>query len=124
MISGRSDVAGAVTRHEGTGLHVLAGRSGSGALSSLQVPALDVLLTRLKRETAQYDYILLDLGAFRISSGQIVAVLVILLLTFVNSRGPEPPYSPSGVTFLTSCVPAVVPSLFHSVLVVCVAARK
>jgi basic amino acid/polyamine antiporter, APA family len=32
-------------------------------------------------------YILLDLGPLRISSGQIVAVLVILLLTFVNSRG-------------------------------------
>ena len=32
-------------------------------------------------------FILLDLGAFKISSGQIVAVLVILLLTFINSRG-------------------------------------
>src|SRR5882724_2076821 len=35
VISGRTNVAGAVTRHEASGLEVLAGRSGSGALSEL-----------------------------------------------------------------------------------------
>ncbi len=63
VLSGRMDVAGAVTRHVASGLHVLAGRSGSGALSSLAPAALEALLTRLREETAEYDTVLLDLGA-------------------------------------------------------------
>ena len=63
VVSGRTDVAGAVTRHAASGLHVLAGRSGSGALSGLPAARLDALLTQLRNETASYDAVLLDLGA-------------------------------------------------------------
>ena len=63
LVAGRTDVLGAVTRHEATGLHVLAGRSGSASLSSLPAPSLETLLARLRRETAEYDLVLLDLGA-------------------------------------------------------------
>ncbi len=63
VISGRTSVAGAVTRHEPTGLDVLAGRSGSGALAELSTENLELLLTRLRTETSQYDVVLLDLSA-------------------------------------------------------------
>ena len=63
VVSGRATVAGAVTRHEATGLHVLAGRSGSGALAHLAPEALERLLARLRTEAADYDFVLLDLGA-------------------------------------------------------------
>jgi len=63
VISGRMDVAGAITRHEGIGLDVLAGQSGSGALADLSPENLALLLARLRRETSQYDIVLLDLSA-------------------------------------------------------------
>jgi flagellar biosynthesis protein FlhG len=63
VLSGRTDVAGAITRHEATGLHVLAGRSGSGALAELPAATLELLLTRLRTELAAYDAVVLDLGA-------------------------------------------------------------
>jgi flagellar biosynthesis protein FlhG len=63
VLSGRTDVAGAITRHEATGLDVLAGRSGSGALSELPAETLELLLTRLRAELAAYDVVVLDLGA-------------------------------------------------------------
>jgi flagellar biosynthesis protein FlhG len=63
VLSGRTGVAGAVTRHEATGLHVVAGISGSGALASLPAASLELILGRLRSETADYEIVLLDLGA-------------------------------------------------------------
>lgn len=63
VISGRTNVAGAITRHDGIGLDVLAGRSGSGALSDLGTESLELLLTQLRAETTEYDAVLLDLSA-------------------------------------------------------------
>src|ERR1700722_5006528 len=63
VISGRSNVGGAITRHAATGLDVLAGLSGSGALANLPLLALDLLLTQLRTETGDYDTVLLDLGS-------------------------------------------------------------
>src|SRR5579862_4677552 len=44
LLSGGTRVADAVTIHEPSGLHVLAGRSGSGALASLPAETLERLL--------------------------------------------------------------------------------
>ena len=63
VISGQTNVAGAITRHIDTGLDILAGRSGSGALSDLSAEKLELLLTQLRAETVGYDTILLDLSA-------------------------------------------------------------
>ena len=63
VISGRTNVAGAFTRHDIIGLDVLAGRSGSGVLSDLSAENLVLLLTRLRAETTLYDIVLLDLSA-------------------------------------------------------------
>ena len=63
VISGRTNVAGAITRHDIIGLDVLAGRSGSGVLSDLSAENLVLLLTRLRAETTLYDIVLLDLSA-------------------------------------------------------------
>jgi flagellar biosynthesis protein FlhG len=63
VLSGRTNVVGAITRHEATGLDVLAGRSGSGTLAELSVETLELLLTRLRTELAGYDVVVLDLSA-------------------------------------------------------------
>lgn len=63
VLSGRSDVAGAVTRHEPTGLDVLAGRSGTGALANLPPAELEKLLAGLRGQTGKYQFVLVDLGA-------------------------------------------------------------
>ena len=55
-------LADVVTRCEQGGFDVLAGRAGSGALSSLPSASLERLLLTLS-ESAQYDVILFDLGA-------------------------------------------------------------
>jgi flagellar biosynthesis protein FlhG len=63
IISGRTNVAGAVTRHAETGLDVLVGLSGSGPLANLPVASLDLLLAKVRAETGGYDAVLLDLGS-------------------------------------------------------------
>jgi flagellar biosynthesis protein FlhG len=63
VVSGRASLAGSITRHTPSGLDILAGRSGSGALSTLPPATLDLLLTRLRTETAGYDIVLADLAA-------------------------------------------------------------
>ena len=63
VISGQTNIAEAITRHEPTGLDVLPGRSGSGALSELSPDALELLLTRLRTELAEYHVVVLDLSA-------------------------------------------------------------
>ncbi len=63
VISGQTNLAGAVTRHGLSGLDVLAGRSGSGALSGLPAANLALLLTHLRDQTSDYDAVVLDLSA-------------------------------------------------------------
>jgi flagellar biosynthesis protein FlhG len=63
VIKGGTSLARAVTRHELSGVDVLAGPSGSGALSGLSAASLDQLLTRLCEHTTDYDVVVLDLGA-------------------------------------------------------------
>jgi flagellar biosynthesis protein FlhG len=63
VISGRATLAGAVTRHDLSGLDVLAGPSGSGALSGLPAASLALLLTQLRDQTSDYDTVVLDLSA-------------------------------------------------------------
>ena len=62
MLDDHLALAQVVTPCEPGGFDVLAGRAGSGALSSLPAAALERLLLTLS-ETANYDVILFDLGA-------------------------------------------------------------
>lgn len=62
VLSGTRSLAQAVQRHEG-GFDILAGRSGSGALSALDDAALDAVLTALREAARSYDHVVLDLGA-------------------------------------------------------------
>jgi flagellar biosynthesis protein FlhG len=63
VLSGRTNIAGAITRLDAMGLDILAGQSGSGAMSSLPSDRLELLLTQLREETAGYQAVLIDLGA-------------------------------------------------------------
>jgi flagellar biosynthesis protein FlhG len=63
VIAGRASIAQAALRHPEGGFHILAGRSGSGMFSSLQPAVLEQTLAALRDTTAQFDLVLLDLGA-------------------------------------------------------------
>ena len=62
LAEGRLALAEIVIRHE-AGFDILAGRSGSGALADLGPEALAGILAALQRAAANYDAVLLDLGA-------------------------------------------------------------
>jgi flagellar biosynthesis protein FlhG len=63
VIAGRVTLADAVLRHPEGCFDIIAGRSGSGALSSIEPTALEGTLAALRREAGRYDLVLLDLGA-------------------------------------------------------------
>lgn len=62
VVDGRIGLAEAAQPHAG-GFSILAGRSGSGALSQLTPAALEEMLAALRRESARCDRVVLDLGA-------------------------------------------------------------
>ncbi|MGE4044430.1 MAG: AAA family ATPase [Acetobacteraceae bacterium] len=63
VVSGTVTLAEAVTHHADGGFDILAGQSGSGALSNLEPVQLDRTLTALRAETRSYEAVFLDLGA-------------------------------------------------------------
>ncbi len=63
VLAGRATLGDAVVRAPGARFDVLAGRSGSGALSGLTPQQLDTVLATLRSAAAGYDAVLLDLGA-------------------------------------------------------------
>lgn len=63
MLNGRLSLTKAVTRHAEGGFDILAGRSGSGALASLDPATLDATLAGLRVAAQAYDAVVLDLGA-------------------------------------------------------------
>ncbi|MCC6719942.1 MAG: AAA family ATPase [Acetobacteraceae bacterium] len=62
VVAGRRSLAASVVHHQG-GFDILAGRSGSGALSALDDAALDAVLAALRDAARAYDHVVLDLGA-------------------------------------------------------------
>ncbi len=63
VLHGRVALEAAAERFEPGGFDVLAGRSGSGSLASLDPALLDRMLGLLAGFGARYDHVLLDLGA-------------------------------------------------------------
>ncbi len=63
VIAGRATLADATLHYAEGGFDIVAGRSGSGALSMIDPAALERVLAALHAETARYDALLLDLGA-------------------------------------------------------------
>jgi flagellar biosynthesis protein FlhG len=63
VVAGHATLAEAVLHHADGGFDIVAGRSGSGALSTLDPAALERVLLALRQEASRYDTILLDLGA-------------------------------------------------------------
>jgi len=63
LIAGRASLAESVVTFAAGGFDILAGRSGSGALASLDAPALARVLAELRAATALYQSVVLDLGA-------------------------------------------------------------
>ena len=63
VLLGRVSIAEAAARFAPGGFDVLAGRSGSGALAALDPTRLERALDLLATHGANYDHVLLDLGA-------------------------------------------------------------
>ena len=63
VLAGTRSLAQAVQHHEAGGFDILAGRSGSGALSALDDTALEAVLATLRDAATRYDHVVLDLGA-------------------------------------------------------------
>lgn len=63
VLAGRVSLAQAVTIYEEGNFDVIAGRSGSGGLANLAGNRLQSLLDELALIAANYDYVVLDLGA-------------------------------------------------------------
>lgn len=63
VVSGKLPLKLAAARFVPGGFDVLAGRSGSGALSALTPAAIERLLAELAAAAPGYDHVLLDLGA-------------------------------------------------------------
>ena len=63
FLAGRSSLRDAATSYAAGGFDVLAGRSGSGSLAMLQGDKLGLLATALHELAADYDRVILDLGA-------------------------------------------------------------
>jgi len=63
VVAGRASIAEAALRHPEGGFDILAGRSGSGALSALDPATLEQVLAALRQEATRRDVVLLDLGA-------------------------------------------------------------
>ena len=63
VIAGRLTLNQAVVDFTGGGFHVIAGRSGSGGLANIASSRLQMLGDDLNLMAANYDFVLLDLGA-------------------------------------------------------------
>lgn len=63
VLSGRASIEVAATHHPQAGFDVLAGRSGSGALSTLDDEAVVKVMAALREASSHWDTIILDLGA-------------------------------------------------------------
>lgn len=63
VVSGAATLSDAIAGFAPGGFDVVAGRSGSGSLAALDPVALERILSALAAAAAQYDVVLLDLGA-------------------------------------------------------------
>ena len=63
MVAGRATLAETTLHHADGGFDIVAGRSGSGALSAVDPAALERTLNALREAADRYDIVLLDLGA-------------------------------------------------------------
>lgn len=62
-LDGRAPLKSCVTRFQTAGFDILAGRSGSGSLASLPAPRIERLQRDLLALAADYDRVVIDLGA-------------------------------------------------------------
>jgi len=63
VFAGRATLADVTVHHRDGGFDIVAGRSGSGALSAIDPAALERMLAALHGEAMHYGSVLLDLGA-------------------------------------------------------------
>ncbi|MEX0694769.1 MAG: MinD/ParA family protein [Rhodospirillales bacterium] len=63
VLAGRVSLAQTVSYYEEGGFDVIAGRSGSGALANLAGNRVQSLIDELTLLSANYDYVIIDLGA-------------------------------------------------------------
>ena len=90
VIAGRATLATAAFRHQGGGFDIVAGRSGSGALSALDPVTLERTLSALRDAAERYDLVVLDLGAGLERTVRRMSAWVDVLLVLVTEEPDEP----------------------------------
>ena len=86
VLSGKMTPAEAATRLPDAGFDVLAGRSGSGALASLNPAALDAFLAALGSARAHWQDVVVDLGAGLDMAQRRIAAAADLLLVVATEE--------------------------------------
>lgn len=85
VVAGSMTLQQAATAHE-AGFDIIAGRSGSGALSALDEVALARVLAALRQAARQYDHVILDLGAGLDAAVRRMAAFADLLLVVATEE--------------------------------------
>ena len=85
VVSGGMTLEEAAVRHAG-GFDIVAGRSGSGALSALDGVTLARVLLALRKAAERYDYVIIDLGAGLDATVRRMAVFADLLLVVATEE--------------------------------------
>lgn len=83
-VEGKRDLSQVITKHGPTGIHIIAGRSGSTSLATVNTRRVAAIVRRLGELSGDYAHTILDLGAGVDSNVRTLAVkagMIIVVLT-------------------------------------------
>lgn len=97
FLEGRTSFSDAIVTYKNGGFDILAGRSGTGSLSSLSYTQLALIREELKESAAIYDHLFVDLGAGVGGSVRSLAPVARTCLLIIND---EPTALTDGYAFM------------------------
>lgn len=101
VFSGQSDLTDTITHYAPGNFDILAGRSGSTSLSTLPLERLKAVGDSLHRVAANYDYVIIDLGAGIEQNVQYLASIASKCIVVIND---EPTSLTDAYAFIKLCI--------------------
>ncbi len=86
VLDGEISLGGALMKYEDGGFDILAGRSGTGNLAGLSAPRLAALVIDLEKLAADYDHVIMDLGAGLERTIRLLATRAGMILVLTNEE--------------------------------------
>ena len=86
VLDGEISLPGALMTYEDGGFDILAGRSGTGNLAGLSAPRLAALVIDLEKLSADYDHVIMDLGAGLERTIRLLATRAGMILVLTNDE--------------------------------------